>query len=117
MWQLVLKTVISVAVIVTVSEVSRRSTAIGGLIAALPFTSIMAMTWLYVDTKDPAKVSGLSLSIFWFVLPSLLFLLAIPLLLTRLKLGFPLAMSLACLFLVGASAAMFKLLERLGVKF
>jgi uncharacterized membrane protein (GlpM family) len=117
MWQLAIKTVISAAVIVAVSEVSRRSPTVGGLIAALPFTSVMAMTWLYLDTKDVGKVSALSLSIFWFVLPSLLFLLAVPWLLQRLKLGFPLAMPLACLLLIAASAGLFRLLERLGVKF
>jgi len=117
MWQLVLKTAISVAVIVSVSEVSRRSPGIGGLIAALPFTSIMAMTWLYLDTKDSGKVGALSMSIFWFVLPSLLFLLLIPLLMGRFKLGFPLTMALACVFLIASSAGMFKLLSLAGVKF
>jgi hypothetical protein len=39
------------------------------------------MLWLYHDTKDAAKVSALSTSIFWLVLPSLVFFIALPALL------------------------------------
>jgi ABC-type polysaccharide/polyol phosphate export permease len=39
----------------------------------LPLTSLLALTWLYWDTRDPSKVVSLSLGIFWAVIPSLLF--------------------------------------------
>ena len=72
MTQYLIKLVISTAIIVAVSEVSKRSSLFGGL---------LTMLWLYRDTKDGAKVAALSMSIFWLVLPSLVFFLKLPALL------------------------------------
>ncbi len=36
------------------------------------------MFWLYIDTGDSTKVSNLSSSIFWLVLPSLTLFLTLP---------------------------------------
>jgi hypothetical protein len=44
---------------------------------------VLAMIWLYADTKDTAQVSALSKSIFWLVLPSLALFLLLPVLLER----------------------------------
>ena len=82
MTQYLIKLVISAALIVAVSEISKRSSFLGGLLASLPLTSFLAMLWLYHDTKDTAKVADLSKSIFWLVLPSLVFFIAFPKLLT-----------------------------------
>jgi len=38
--------------------------------------SVLAMVWLYIDTKDAEKVSDLATSVFWLVLPSLGFFIA-----------------------------------------
>lgn len=73
MTQYVVKVLITAALIVAVSEVSKRSTFLGGLLASLPLVSFLALLWLYLDTKDTAKVAALSTSIFWMVLPSLVF--------------------------------------------
>ena len=81
MTQYLIKLLISAAIIVAVSEISKRNTFIGGLLASLPLTSFLAMLWLYHDTHDAAKVASLSTSIFWLVLPSLVFLIALPALL------------------------------------
>jgi hypothetical protein len=78
MTQYIIKLVISAAIIVAVSEISTRSSFFGGLLASLPLTSFLAMLWLYHDTKDTAKVADLSSSIFWLVLPSLVFFIAFP---------------------------------------
>ena len=51
------------------------------VLASLPLTSILAMTWLYIETRDTEKVASLSVGIFGAVLPSLLFFIALPLLL------------------------------------
>jgi hypothetical protein len=81
MTQYIIKLLISAAIILAVSEVSKRSSFLGGLLASLPLTSFLAMLWLYHDTKDTAKVASLSTSIFWLVLPSLVFFIALPALL------------------------------------
>ena len=78
-----LKVFISALVIVSVSEVAKRSSLFGALIAALPLTSLLAILWMYKDNVETQKIAQLSQSIFWFVLPSLAFFLAFPFLLTK----------------------------------
>jgi hypothetical protein len=87
MTQYIIKIAISALLIVAVSEISKRSSFLGGLLASLPIISFMAMIWLYVDTKDTQKVASLSINIFWLVLPSLVFFLVLPYLL-KLKVQF-----------------------------
>ncbi len=79
----VVKVSISAALIVLVSEVAKRSSVLGGLIASLPLVSLLGIIWLYVDTRDAAKVAALAADIFWLVLPSLVFFAALPWLLRR----------------------------------
>ena len=77
------KLLLSAAIIVTVSEVAKRSAALGGLVASLPLISYLGIIWLYADTRDAQKVADLSWSILWLVLPSLPFFIVLPLLLKR----------------------------------
>ncbi|MGV3771671.1 MAG: DUF3147 family protein [Verrucomicrobiales bacterium] len=86
-----MKVVVSAVIIVTVSEVSKRTTTWGGMIASLPLVSILGMTWLYLDTRDSAKVAGLAGNTLWFVLPSLILFILFPLLI---KAGKPFWMSM-----------------------
>ena len=81
MWYYLAKLAISATLIVVVSEAAKRSSWLGGLLASLPLVSFLGIIWLYVDTQDTDKVAALSTSIFWLVLPSLSFFLALPLLL------------------------------------
>lgn len=79
----VLKIVLSSIVILTVSEVAKRSTLFGALVAALPLTSLLAIIWMYAEKVETKRIARLSISIFWLVLPSLAFFLLFPSLLTR----------------------------------
>ena len=63
----ILKVAISAALIVGISEIFKRSSFLGGLLASLPLTSLLAFVWLYRDTRDTAKFAALSTSIFWLV--------------------------------------------------
>lgn len=85
MIQFILKTVVSGLLVATISSVSKRFPGIGGIIASLPLTSIIAMIWLYQDTQDIQKISLLSNSIFWMTLPSLSFFIILPYLIQRFK--------------------------------
>ena len=78
---LIFKTLISAVIIVAISELARRSSFAGALLASLPLVSVLAMVWLYIDTRDSAQVAALSTGVFWLVLPSLGFFLCLPLLL------------------------------------
>ena len=77
------KLVVTAALVVAISELSKRSTFAGSLLASVPIMSVLAMTWLYVDTRDVAQVAVLSRSVFWLVLPSLALFLLLPTLLER----------------------------------
>ena len=94
MTQYILKIIVSALIIVTVSEIAKRSSFLGGLLASQPIVSFMAMIWLYLDTKDADRVARLSISIFWLVLPSLAFFLLLPVLL-RNKIHFVASFSIA----------------------
>ncbi|MBI1337602.1 MAG: hypothetical protein GC164_11635 [Phycisphaera sp.] len=107
------KLILSAALIVLVSEISKRYATVGGLLASLPLVSFLAMIWLYIDTHDVTKVSALSWSIFWLVIPSLTFFIALPLLLK--KLPFALSMALATIIMVGCYSLMMLGLRKMGV--
>lgn len=81
--QFIIKTLITAIIIVVISIVGRRFPGLGGLIASLPLTSILAMIWLYQDTQDVQKVISLSNSIFRMIIPSLSFFIVLPYLVKR----------------------------------
>lgn len=78
MIQFIVKTLVSAVIIVIISTVSKKYPGLGGLIASLPLTSLLAMIWLYQETQDVQKVVSLSNSIFWMILPSLIFFIVLP---------------------------------------
>ena len=90
---LLAKVVISVLMILAITEASKRvGTFWGGVIASLPLVSILSFIWLYAETKDTMKVAELSWNILWLVIPSLSLFIALPILLRR---GVPFGTSLA----------------------
>jgi hypothetical protein len=111
----VLKIVLSALLIFAIAEISKRSSAFGAVVASLPLMSILAMIWLWHDTRDVTKIAHLSQGIFWLVLPSLTLFALLPPLLLRWKLGFPLALTLACAATVVAYLLMILVLRRCGV--
>ena len=81
MTQFLIKVLISALLIAAVSEIARRSSLLGALLASLPVTSLLAFMWLYRETGDTEKVAALSADIFWLVLPSLVLFVLFPVLL------------------------------------
>lgn len=73
----ILKVILSALLIVAISEIGKRSSFFGAVLASLPLTSILAIVWLYFDTRDVGKVMDLSIGIFWVVVPSLVFFLTL----------------------------------------
>jgi len=76
-----IKLAVTTILIVVISEIAKRSSFLGALLASIPLVSVLAMIWLYVDTGDTAKVSALATSVFWLVIPSLALFIALPILL------------------------------------
>tara|TARA_Y100000588_G_scaffold597_1_gene780 strand:+ start:304 stop:660 length:357 start_codon:yes stop_codon:yes gene_type:complete len=80
---LVGKGLFSGAVIVTASEIAKRSATFGALVVSLPLASIMAMTILYQDTRDAAQVADFAEAIVWLMIPSLVIFILTPWMLRR----------------------------------
>lgn len=91
---LLFKIVISGLVIAAALEAARRSPGLGGLILSLPLISVITFFWLWRETGDNERIAQLSMSVFWFFLPTLPMFLILPALL-REGVGFWLALSLA----------------------
>lgn len=81
MLYLLIKALVSGAIVATVSEVAKRSPALGALVVSLPLTSLLAFIWFYRDAGDTESIAALSQSTFWFILPSLPMFLVLPVLL------------------------------------
>ena len=110
-----LKIVITTILIVIISEIAKRSTLMGGILASIPLISVLAIIWLYVDTKNTELISEFSMSIFWLVIPSLTFFLALPFLLHK-GLHFYTSLSMAIIITVACYYLMIIALEKYGVK-
>ncbi|WP_319783200.1 DUF3147 family protein [Oceanisphaera sp. IT1-181] len=96
-----LKVVLTAVLVVTISEIAKRSTLFAAVLTSIPTMSVFAFIWLYIDTKDVEKVSALSVSIFWLVFPALALFIALPLLLKQglnfyLSLGLSMGITVAC---------------------
>jgi len=113
MWQYATKVAITVAVVVAVSEIAKRSSLWGALLASLPLTSLLAFVWLYLDTGNAESVAALSQSVFWLVLASLPLFLILPAL-VRSGVSFWPSLGVACLVTVGAYCALVWALGRIG---
>lgn len=115
MTYLIVKALLSGAIIAIVSEVARRSPGTGALIASLPLVSILAIMWLWRDTGDTARIAAHAEATFWYVLPSLPMFLALPLML-RAGLNFWVALLAACAITVALYLGMMWAGSRLGLK-
>jgi hypothetical protein len=108
------KLLLSAVIIVVVSEVAKVNTGLGALIKSLPLISIIAMIWLFVDTRDTAKIAELSVSTFWLVLPTLPMFLVLPALL-RSGTGFYASLAIAIAVMLACYAIAVPILARFGI--
>ncbi|HCM83942.1 MAG TPA: DUF3147 family protein [Alphaproteobacteria bacterium] len=107
---LVVKVILTALIVAAVSELSQRFTFFSALLISLPLTSILAFCWIYYETKDTQKIIEMSYSVFWLVIPSLVFFLLLPMLL---KMGVKfipamLASSLALAIIYGAGTLVYR---------
>lgn len=85
MW-IVTKYLLTAAVVVLVTEAAKRSDRLGGLLAALPMVTVLALIWLYIENQPQEKIANHAWYTFWYVVPTLPMFLAFPFVLP--KLGF-----------------------------
>jgi hypothetical protein len=101
MWYLVTKIAVSASLIVAISEIAKRNSVMGAVLASLPLVSIIAMIWLYYESNDTTKIIALANDIFWLVLPSLALFISLPMLLKN-GVGFYLALGISIAITVAA---------------
>jgi len=111
----VVKALISGALVGLVSETARRNAALGALFASLPLVSVLAMIWLWRDTRDATRLADHAEATFWYVLPSLPMFLLMPMLLRR-GVGFWPALGAGCAVTVVLYALTVWVAARAGVK-
>ncbi|HEX8311128.1 MAG TPA: DUF3147 family protein [Chthoniobacteraceae bacterium] len=83
MFLLLAKALVSGGLIVTISELAKRNNAAASIVHSLPLVSLLALIWLYSETRDTALIARHAQGTFWFVLPTLPLFLALPWLLRR----------------------------------
>jgi hypothetical protein len=114
MLYLTLKGLLSGAIVLIVSEVAKRSPALGALIVSLPLVSILAMMWLQHETRDAARLAAHAEATFWYVLPSLPMFLVLPALLRHGWAFYP-ALAVCVLLTAVLYLGMAALLARFGI--
>ena len=115
MLYLIIKALLSGAIVAAVSEIAKRFPGLGGLVASLPLVSLLGMIWLWRDTRDPVRMAAHATGTFWFVLPSLPMFLLMPALLRR-GVGFWPALAAGCLLTLGLYLLVVALGPRLGLR-
>ncbi|MES2149501.1 MAG: DUF3147 family protein [Pseudomonadota bacterium] len=80
---LIVKYLLTSAIVVAVSEFARRNDRLGGLVAALPLVTVLALIWLQVENQSQQKIANHAWYTFWYVVPTLPMFLLFPLLLPR----------------------------------
>jgi hypothetical protein len=112
-----LKVVLSALLIGVISEVGRRHASVAAFLAALPLISLLSILWLYQETHDSQRIAEFSQSVFWYVVPSLIFFVLLPVLLLRAHTPFYLALLFASAATIAGFFAMRAVLGRFGITF
>ncbi len=112
---IILKLIISSVIITLVSEISKKSSFFGGIIASIPLISILSIIWLYIDSKDVEQIKNLSTSIFWMVIPSLILFLSLPILI-NIGLNFWFSLIIATILTITFYILTIFILSHYGVK-
>jgi F0F1-type ATP synthase assembly protein I len=95
---IIIKYLITAAIIVTVSEVAKRSDQMGALIASLPFVTFIVLIWLHLEQQPASKITNHAYYTFWYVVPTLPMFLVFPWL--HEHVGFWLALSCCALLTI-----------------
>ncbi len=110
----IIKVLLSAVTIVAITEISKRSTLIGSVVASIPLVSLLAFVWLYIDTKNVQKIADLSQGIFWLVIPSLVFFAVFPVFLRK-NYDFWLSIGLSLILMLIAYFVMLFILKKAGI--
>ena len=80
---LIVKYLVTAAIVIVVSEFAKANDKLGALIAALPVVTVLAMIWLHYEDQPVHKIANHAFYTFWYVLPTLPLFLMFPYLLSK----------------------------------
>ena len=74
--QILLKVVLSIAIILIATAIAKKFPSTAGLIGVMPLTGALVLVWVYVENKgNPEVMQGFAKGALWGILPSILFFL------------------------------------------
>ncbi len=111
----IIKVGVSALLIAAISELGKRNSLLAALLASLPLISVLAMFWLFAETRDTERVAELTIGIFWLILPSLALFITLPLLLRK-GVDFYPAMGIAVIVTVACYLIMLRILSHFGIQ-
>jgi uncharacterized membrane protein (GlpM family) len=114
--QLVIRALLSGALVVAIGELAKRNNFTAAIVHSLPLISLLAVTWLFTETRDTALVARHMTGTFWFVLPTLPMFLVAPWLL-RSGWSFWAALGTGTLLTVALYFLTMRLLRAAGISF
>lgn len=74
----VVKILVTAVIIVVVNKVQLFNDRLSALLIALPFTSLIAMVWMWQAGQGNTRIANHAEGTFWFVLPTLPMFLILP---------------------------------------
>ena len=110
-----IRAILSGMIVAAIALITRRSPALGGLIASIPLVSTLGMIWLWRDTRDSYVVAEYVGAAFWYFLPSMPMFLLIPTLL-RNGVNFWIALGAGCVLTVLLYLITISLTARFGIR-
>ena len=114
---IIIKYLISAAIVVAISEIAKRSDKMGALIAALPMVTVLAMTWMFFELKGETqteKIANHAWYTFWYVIPTLPMFLLMPWMLRK-GIHFGWTLAAACMLTVVCFFVTALVMKRFGV--
>ena len=100
--------------IVLISEIAKRNSLMGAMLASIPLVSILAMIWMYIDTNDTKSAVEFSNSIVWLIIPSMTLFILFPVLIKN-GLSFYLSLFIAVAMTIVAYYSVIFILDKLGI--
>ncbi|MFP3984113.1 MAG: DUF3147 family protein [Desulfurivibrionaceae bacterium] len=71
---ILIKVIISVAIILTATAIGKKLPITAGLIGVMPLTGALVLVWMYLENKgDPEVMQEFTKGAFWGILPTILF--------------------------------------------
>jgi uncharacterized membrane protein (GlpM family) len=75
--QILLKVILSVAIILLATGIGKKLPSAAGLVSVMPLTGLLVLVWMYLENKgNPETMQNFTKGALWGILPTFLFFLA-----------------------------------------